>query len=373
MGGTYPPPLTAAWCRTGVDIEPRQLSGRHWQGRAGGEAAERLLREARQSGTAKKYARVLQKWMKFNEEGYMGQPYDPMVFTIAKWWLFAGWMMNPAENNDKDLNVVRSAINRYMEDNGRERPVLGFSVAQVIKVFKMKMEDAKRERGEEVGLNRVPCPEAALLRVFELGEVVEGLQLRQVACQLLQLLGWFRAATVAGMQAGDVWFDANGNLNIWARHVKMRPELKEQPALLTIPPGTGYRHVRCRAFWILQRAFDRVPGWPTYLSSQVPPGRDDGAAAARIMTADLRELVSSVLQLPDGASVSSHSWREMAAVSGARAGHCMYRMSNRGLWRRIETMLQSYIRPFEHFPYSAVLAELYDDLSASAPMPLRVD
>jgi hypothetical protein len=30
-------------------------------------------------------------------------------------------------------------------------------------------------------------------------------------------------------------------------------------------------------------------------------------------------------------------------------------------------MLQSYIRPFEHFPFSAVLAELYDDLSASAP------
>ena len=107
MGGACPPPLTAAWCRTGVDIEPRQLSGRDWQGRAGGEAAERLLREARQSGTAKKYARVLQKWMKFNEEGYMGQPYDPMVFTIAKWWLVAGWMMNPAENNDKDLNVVR--------------------------------------------------------------------------------------------------------------------------------------------------------------------------------------------------------------------------------------------------------------------------
>jgi hypothetical protein len=45
----------------------------------------------------------------------------------------------------------------------------------------------------------------------------------------------------------------------------------------------------------------------------------------------------------------------------------MFRMSNRGLWWRIETMLQSYIRPFEHFPFSAVLAELYDDLAASAP------
>ena len=33
-----------------------------------------------------------------------------------------------------------------------------------------------------------------------------------------------------------------------------------------------------------------------------------------------------------------------------------------------ETMLQSYIRPFEHFPYSRMLAELYDDLSPTAPV-----
>ena len=79
------------------------------------------------------------------------------------------------------------------------------------------------------------------------------------------------------------------------------------------------------------------------------------------------ESVGAVVQLPDGAIIASHSWREMAAVASARAGFCMFRMSNRGLWRRIETMLQSYIRPFEHFPFSAVLAELYDDLAASAP------
>ena len=74
------------------------------------------------------------------------------------------------------------------------------------------------------------------------------------------------------------------------------------------------------------------------------------------------------MQLPEGAIIASHSWREMAAVASARAGHCLYRMANRGLWRRIETMLQSYIRPFEHFPYSRMLAELYDDLSPTAPV-----
>ena len=172
----------------------------------------RLLAEARGSGTAKKYARVLEKWSKFNAEGYVGQPYNPLVFTTAKWWLFAGWMLDPAHNNDKDLNTVRSAINRYMEDNGRERPALGFTVAQVIKTFKLEMEKQKRARGEEVGLNRQACPEEAFEEVMRLGEVESGLRLRQVACQLLQPLGWFRADTVAGMQPGDVWFDAAGNL-----------------------------------------------------------------------------------------------------------------------------------------------------------------
>ena len=34
-------------------------------------------------------------------------------------------MLNPEVNRDKDLNVVRSAMNRYFEDNGRGRPALG--------------------------------------------------------------------------------------------------------------------------------------------------------------------------------------------------------------------------------------------------------
>jgi hypothetical protein len=354
-------------CSHLAEVEPVLLAGREWAGRPGGEAAELLLAEARKGSTTKKYARVLAKWQKFCEEGYLGQAYDPLKFSHAKWWLFAGWMMDPAHNNDKDLNVVRSAINRYMEDHGRGRPALGFTVAQVIKTFKFAKERQKRDNGEDVALNRQPCPEQAFTELLSLGEKATGLQLRQIACQVVQLLCWFRADTVAGLRSTDVWFDSAGHLNVLVRHVKMRPEFRLNPAQIRIPPGSSYGHVRSRVFRVLRRAFELAAGWPSYVADQVVATRENGAAAAKLMTAELRRLVGAVVQLPDGAIIASHSWREMAAVASARAGFCMFRMSNRGLWRRIETMLQSYIRPFEHFPFSAVLAELYDDLAASAP------
>jgi hypothetical protein len=75
------------------------------------------------------------------------------------------------------------------------------------------------------------------------------------------------------------------------------------------------------------------------------------------------------LQMPKGISialtvnVTSHSWREMAAVSCYRAGHDFMRMTDRGFWRDPNTMMTSYIRPFLAFPFSPMLAQLYDDLA----------
>jgi hypothetical protein len=112
--------------------------------RPGSSGARRLLAVARGANTARKYERRLQKWFEFCELGYGGQPYDPDVFSLTKWWLFAGWMLEPANNLDKDLNTVRSAMNRYFEDIGGQRVVLGHSVRVVIQKFKVQMEDQKR-------------------------------------------------------------------------------------------------------------------------------------------------------------------------------------------------------------------------------------
>ena len=86
-------------------VEPTTLVAKGWAARPGGEGAATLLSMARNTDTARKYARVLDKWFLFCETGYLGRTYDPLVFTLAKWWLFAGFMLDPEVNRDKDLNV----------------------------------------------------------------------------------------------------------------------------------------------------------------------------------------------------------------------------------------------------------------------------
>ena len=350
-------------------VEPTTLAAKGWAARPGGGGAATLLSMARNTDTARKYARVLDKWFLFCETGYLGRSYDPLVFTLAKWWLFAGFMLDPEVNRDKDLNVVRSALNRFFEDNGRGRPALGLTVRTVINKFKVHMEDLKRAQGEEVALNRQPCPEAAFTELLLLGKEVGGQKLRKVSSQLLQLIGWFRSDSLTGFQLGDVYFSDDRWLNILVRKVKMQPERRVHPAHIRIPPGrstTTFRHVRDRVFDVFRRADELVPGWYCYVADVVAAKKETASAAASLMTSDLRELVGMRVIVPAGVVMSSHSWREMAAVSSSRAGWCLFKMMRRGLWKRVETMIANYIDPFGYFPFVPVLAELYDDLEPGA-------
>lgn len=353
---------SSTWLKGSYAREPATLAEMAGGERPGSSGARRLLAVARGANTARKYERRLQKWFEFCELGYGGQPYDPDVFSLTKWWLFAGWMLEPANNLDKDLNTVRSAMNRYFEDIGGQRVVLGHSVRVVIQKFKVQMEDQKRQRGEEVGLNREPCEPEAFVKIMSLCETATGLLLKQAMCQLLQLLGWFRADTLTGFQPGDVYFSTDGWLNILVRKVKMQPERQQTPAHLTVPPGDGPDHWRSRALAAMRRADALVPGWYTYITALMDGvSRTDGAAAA-LMTTQLRAMLTGTLSAAQLARTSSHSWREMAAVSTSRAGGCLFKMMTRGLWRRVDTMMSNYIEPFGYFPFVPMLAELYDDL-----------
>jgi hypothetical protein len=72
------------------------------------------------------------------------------------------------------------------------------------------------------------------------------------------------------------------------------------------------------------------------------------------------------LNLPVGATVSSHSFREMGATASAKAGFDSIRMAAHGHWREIATMYNSYIKPYlSAFPYSRFLAELNDFLRST--------
>jgi hypothetical protein len=67
------------------------------------------------------------------------------------------------------------------------------------------------------------------------------------------LLCWFRAATVAGLQPGDVRFDADGDLNVSARSVKGRPEFRQRPAMIQIKRATEKGHSWRLIFEVLHR------------------------------------------------------------------------------------------------------------------------
>ena len=64
---------------------------------------------------------------------------------------------------------------------------------------------AKAQRGETSDLHRVPCPEPVFLFLLSLGEQTSTVDdLMWVGLFVLQLLGWLRGDSVAGLTAGDV-------------------------------------------------------------------------------------------------------------------------------------------------------------------------
>jgi hypothetical protein len=60
------------------------------------------------------------------------------VYTLAKWYLFAGYLWFHTE--DRDLNKVRSALNRFFHDNRAGRPLRGVDVNKVISVWQACMD-----------------------------------------------------------------------------------------------------------------------------------------------------------------------------------------------------------------------------------------
>jgi hypothetical protein len=297
--------------------------------------------------------------------------------TVEKFDLFAGWLLGDAENGikgesgNKDLNVFRSALNRYFEEEGLGRPLKGeVEVEKTILHYRALQILSKGLRGEDSDLHRVPCPESVFEHLLRQGLVAVGEDLDFIGTSLVQLLGWLRGNTVGGFQRGDVKIDQYGYLNVTVRLMKMRPEFKVHPGLISIPPPPdGDRHhARARAFAVLRRCFAANPTFYLAVRQSVEPvfvqtGEDKAAA---LLTKRLRTLCHQLLlELPAGAIVASHSWREMAAVACFLAGYDSLRMTNHGFWQDPATMYNAYIKPYKgSFPLSRILAQLFDFLRA---------
>ena len=87
-----------------------------------------------------------------------------------------------------------------------------------------------------------------------------------------------------------------------------------------------------------------------------------GAAAANRLTAEFRRLVPpETLNLPAGAVVGSHSFREMGATTSIKARYSEALICDQGLWQRFATVIEHYY--FKQFPFSQWAAQVFDFLA----------
>jgi hypothetical protein len=319
------------------------------------------LSKSRNKKTQGKYDPWVVLWKEFCKEGHTGRPYQEFTYSLSKFYLFVGYLGDGLTEN-KDLNLIRSALNRHFSDHRRGyRPFKGVDVNAVIVKWRDMMEGRQRAKSKEPGLNRVPCPEAVLERVIVRGESAVGEELGWLGLLTVQAIGWLRADSLAGLERGDVCVEA-ARASVAIRYMKNRPEFRDNPGLLEWTHGPTGGHWRTRAIGVLRRCERMYPDWQTLLADMVhTPNAEGGSLASGIMTRKLRAVCAGV-RVPKGSTISSHSWREMGAVASYKANYDVMKMTDRGFWRDPNTMYSSYIKPFLSFPFSALLAELFDDL-----------
>jgi hypothetical protein len=355
-----------------------------WDGQAvrrpGYVGASQIRARKRPASTARQYDQYVQRWIEFCEEGDGVQSYSPVYGSVAKFDLFAGWLLGdaaagvPGKSRNKDLNAFRSAINRYIADRTGQRPLRDDpEISRTIQVYHDLQVESKAARGEDSDLHRVPCPEQVFVYLLGRGLICVGDELQWVALFMVMLLGWFRADTVAGLEPGDCAFAPDGALVLCVRRMKGRPDLRTRPKLLNVPAGRTAGHVRSRVFSVIRRALEADPLFYTALRQEELAGlarreaNPGESLAATIATRKLRDLAApAVIGLPPDVVIGSHSWREMAATCCAQARYDSVRMAAHGCWKKLDTMFGHYIDPYmEQFPWSRWLAELYDWLRAT--------
>jgi len=228
---------------------------------------------------------------------------------------------------------------------------------------------SKQIRGEDAGLERVPCPEGLFVYVLQQAEAcMDMTRLSWYATFFLQLLGWLRGNSVGGFRPGDIAFDLGGMLNLSIRKMKNRKQFEVHPGLISVPPGPTPMHVRSRVLRVIRRALHADPAFYMVVARSQDPVKVAAGAdrSAVILTRQLRVMSRDfAVSLPAGAMIASHSWREMAAVACYQVGYDSLRMTEQGFWQNMATMFSAYIKPYlSIFPFSPWLAELFDFLKA---------
>eukprot|EP01052_Picozoa_sp_SAG31_P004473 SAG31_NODE_186_length_20918_cov_26.890917_1_plen_193_part_00 len=152
-------------------------------------------------------------------------------------------------------------------------------------------------------------------------------------------------------------FARDGSLLVTVTRMKGRPDFKRQPGLVQIPPAPR-GHPRQSVLDIIRTVLLLDPTAFNTVSDTLCNGTKKPSV---LLTEKFRELVPpGTLNLPAGAIVASHSFREMGASVSMAAGYSDNKSRRHGLWRRLATMLEHYV--VDEFPFSPFLAKIFDFL-----------
>lgn len=307
--------------------------------------------------------------MAFCERGNgRGTPYDPYGFSMRKFRLFGGFLIEEGITVAKKFLPWQAAINHGFAQAELGRPARGFDVAQAMQAW-----DADQvSRTVPKGASRAPLSEAYVRRLLYLGQVAVGPRLYKIAILLTMVLFGMRAATIGGCVSGDCFW-RDGILVFMFRCVKMWPELRVRPARRARRCPRDRAHPRSQVMRVIRRAARADPDFVphTVRIVHVRAQALKGEQLAKMYEREASSVISGWMRelIPDPARfgvsvlgdeyVASHSPRILLASACDVVPYARVRVRQECFWRS-ETSQLSYIRPFQ---YSSWLAKLYDFLA----------
>lgn len=327
-------------------------------------------------GVGKQYAQTRDKkwghWLQFCKVGNgQGIEYNPMLFSLRKFRLFAGWLVESGVTRAVDMGVWRSAINNGFAREELGRPARGFDVQQILNEWNAdQLATRELALGGRKLASRMPPSPAWVQELVRLGQRASGSRLQKIAVILLAVLFGMRAATLGGCRPGDCFFRSPAVLVFMHRCVKKWPELRLFPGVRErTDPGNarcavGGKHPRAQVMKIIRRASSADADFVvTVLSAQVPVNATDDEIeklASSQITGWMRALIPNPekfgVVLEGGDFLASHSPRIMLASACDAVPYMRARVQRELFWRAAASH-ERYIRVY---PYSKWLAALYD-------------
>ena len=335
-------------------------------------AAEIALRRGVSADYRHKRNDKWEHWVAFCQAGAgPGRPYDAYAFSLRKFRLFGGWLIESGVTTAVCFTPWQSAVNWGFAQAEMGRPARGWDVKQAVDEWNAE----QRSRSTRQALVREPTTAMYVRRLVHLGRESESgsVQLRWCAVLLLMALYGMRAATLGGCQKGDVRFV--GRTLVFAfRCVKKWPELRERPAPRERQWPTDSRHPRAMVLAVIRRAWRTDHDFVCTALLQAMPVATRAVPHEKFVDALERQASASITKamrslIPDpgrfgvrmgaGTVVASHSFRIMFSSACAAVPYVEERVLRDAFWRSPESR-KPYVRPFA---FSQWLALLYDHLA----------